>query len=595
MNDSEKVSDNSKENLENINDEWTNNVTSEIDTGTNVESKLDVVDENIANNNMETPSVNQQTNFDIENNQNKKSKKKLFFILGGILIVALVFVMVYLLTHDSEEEYKEETKKDESSIIEDTELNSQIMGQYGDKLYAYVRDYIGLGNDVSKLNMEELTTLLENNKVVCEVNSIDNNGNIKLDNCVVNDSLSKYSYEKVNVASEQDGNYYAKSKNGKITFKYVVGTTQLAADLTEKTYTINCEEKSCVIENVYGYHAIVRENSGKKHLYNFKNKKKIYTVLPGYDLTIIGDYDKNDREIPSSIIILKSSEGEEALFNTKTKEFVYYYGEYTYPWSNESDLSECTCSRYRCEFPIFDDYLNIYKDGYAGLISTDTYEIIVEPNEYTTVENVRDGYILTSKDKKVGLLYHNKKTKNVELLSKTLYDRISVYSDYIYVKKDGKYSAFDVKMKNQYLNGKYYDAIGMAKYNGKHYGLILTNSTIKLLDENGKIIKTFDDVFVPDGAEYANINPSWFSNNSEQNPGFKVTDPENLGALSSSNCELKCSNKYSDDSSRYLSCVDKCQRNYLSGISKGCINYYYDFDKKELRKITDICENFMHC
>ena len=530
----------------------------------------------------------------------KKSKKKLILILSLVLllVVAIVVVVVLFLNKDKK---KDPEKPKEPEVVEPTisdEEYEQIMISYGDKLYEYVRDYIGVGNKVADIKIEEMTNLLETSVVICETSIIDNNGNITLENCSIDESENKYSYKKEHVATVGSKKNFAVSKNGKISFKYQITSYDRGGDdQPTKTYSFNCEENSCAIEKVYGYQAIVREESGKKYIYDFKNKKKIYTVLPGYDLTIIGTINDDYIESPSNLILLKNDKKDEALFNTKTNQFVFNYGEYTYDWSVEvgekSYTSPCSsCLYHNCDFPEYSTYLKIHKDNYTGVVKTSNFEIFLEPTEYNDV-SVAGDYIYTEKDNKTGLLFYDSKTKNIEKLSDPIYDEISIYTDYIYATKSGKIGAFDTKMKKQYLAGKFYDAVGMAKHDGKHYGLILTGNIIKLLDEDGKTLKTFKDVYIPEGAKYANTKSKFWSE--KDMPGFKLTDPQYLGALASSQCELICANKYGDDSSRYLSCVDQCQRNYLKEHDKGCLEYFYDFDNEKIRKITDMCYNILGC
>ena len=168
-----------------------------------------------------------------------------------------------------------------------------------------------------------------------------------------------------------------KSKNGKINFVYT-GYEVLPENGEDDDYeehTIKCEEESCILKQVYDRYAVVQEKSGKSIVYDIYNKKnKVYTVLAGYDVKIMGR-NYGDDEVKAFALTLRNPKKQEALYSLNKNKMVIDYGVYKYDWFP-----------FMGDYVEVDEYISVYANEKHGLIDADTFEVIIEPKEYDKID-----------------------------------------------------------------------------------------------------------------------------------------------------------------------------------------------------------------
>lgn len=521
-----------------------------------------------------------------EKNENKVDKKKLFIIIGSALLVLIVaIVVVLLLLKDDDNNKVLEPSKPEEPIVSapSDEECQKLIKEYGNKLALLVRDYIAEGYDVSSIKAETMTTLLDGYVVKCETFELNNNGNIKLNNCSINGSKSIYNYEKTYSASRPDTDYQVASVDGKLTFYYDGWYITEEDDEYSTEYTIKCEEDSCILDKVYAYYAIVKEKSGKVIVYNFYNNKKIYTALPGYEVNIMGKYD-DDYVEDAFALTIRNSEKQEALYSLAKQDIVFDYGIYTYDWEAEGICFD------DCSTVVVEDYIKIYSGNKIGLLSSKDFTVVLEPTDYDDITVDRE-YAYVKKGNYVGLLKYEKGEIKT-LVKPNKYQTVIFNEDHIIIKKSGKYGALDISGEKQYLNGKFYDAVVVANYpNGG--ALVLDGKTLKVLDLDGKLIKNLGEI--PVGAKLYDDYETYGSGsyNDEDygiNVWLKFTNPSYDENANDEyyNCSDSCDLELDDEA--YTACQDSCEQYYNSDASHDCMEFNYNFTKGELEKYPMECE-----
>jgi hypothetical protein len=526
----------------------------------------------------------------IKEEPKKKSKKKLILILSLVLllVVAIVVVVVLFLNKDKK---KDPEKPKEPEVVEPTisdEEAQQVMTEYGNKLVIFVREHIAQGFDVATIKQEAVSSLVEGYTVSCEEFTLENNGNVKLDKCKINNSEAKYSFEKT-YSTKPDSNYLISSKNGVLTFYYDEWSAidekefkeyEYSADDYDK-FVIKCEESSCVLDKFYVDHAIVKEESGKASVYHLKNKKKIYTALAGYELNFLGQYDSEYNEKAIGIII-RNPEAQEALYSIEKKKIVVDFGLYTFDWDN---IDMC----YTCDTSVVNSFIRVHKGNLTGLISASTFEEVLEPGDYKNL-TAGDKYVFIQDNKYYGVMKYNAKTKKVEMLIKpNKYTNVDIKEDFVYVENEDKYGVYDGNTGKQLLNGKYYDAVIVGLGSTKK-AFVLDGEILKILDLDGNMIKKVGNV--PAEVHPANDILGYGSGSYEAEEGgivayLKLTnheyDPDANDEYD--RCYSACELENPDDD-----CDSKCDHLYSENAYADCVEYVYNFSTNKLEKEPAECE-----
>lgn len=521
----------------------------------------------------------------------KKSKKKIIIILSIIALLAIVAVVVVVLLMNKDEK-KPEDKPKEPEVVEpiiSDEEAQQIMNEYGNKLAIFVREHIAKGYDVATIKQDAVTSLVEGYTVSCEEFTLENNGNIKLDKCKVNNSDAKFSYEKT-YSAKPDSNYLISSKNGVLTFYYDGWYATSEEEFIEEEYeieyydkhVIKCEETSCVLDKIFVDYVIVKEQSGKSNVYHLKNNKKIYTALAGYELNFLGQYDKEYNEQVLGIII-RNPEGQEALYSMAKNEIVVEYGIYTYDWDN-GDF--CYHS---CDTNIVETFIRVHKGNLTGLINASTFEEVLEPGDYKKLTAGKK-YVFIQENGYKGIMKYNEQTKKVEMLIKpNKYVDIEIAEDYIYVENEGKYGVYDGNTGKQLLNGKYYDAVVVDSIDGGR-AFVLDGNILKILDFNGKMITKIGEV--PEDVYPSNDILSYGSGSYEDEEEgvalyLKLTndeyDPNANDEYDA--CYEACETEDSDED-----CDLKCDHLFSENAYADCVEYTYYISSNRLEKFPLECE-----
>lgn len=543
-------------------------------------------------------NVEPQKNIEPETEEvsKKKSKKKLIIIvsIAALLIIATVVVVVLLMNKDKK---KSEDKPKEPEVVEPTisdEEAQQIMNEYGNKLAIFVREHIAKGYDVATIKQDAVTSLVEGYTVSCEVFSIENNGNIKLDKCKVNNSDAKFSYEKT-YSAKPDSNYLILSKNGVLTFYYDGWYATSEEEFVEEEYEIEyydkhvlkCEETSCVLDKIFADHVIVKEQSGKSNVYRLKDNKKIYTALAGYELNFLGQYDKEYNEQVLGVII-RNPEGQEALYSITKNEIVIDYGVYTYDWDNGA------LCYHSCDTNIVENFIRVHKGNLTGLISASTFEEVLEPGDY---KNLTAGkkYVFIQESGYKGIMKYNEQTKKVEMLIKpNKYTDIEVDGDYIYVENtdkygEKKYGVYDGNTGEQLLNGKYYDAVIANSADGGRV-FVLDGNILKLLDLTGKMITKvyeFSSEVYPSDDILTYGSGSYKDEEDEISFYLKLVNHEyNPDANAEYElCYNECKIEHEDGD-----CDLECEHLYDYEATLDCVEYNYYLSTGKLEKYPIECE-----
>ena len=531
----------------------------------------------------------------IKEEPKKKSKKKLILILSLVLllVVAIVVVVVLFLNKDKK---KDPEKPKEPEVVEPTisdEEAQQVMTEYGNKLVIFVREHIAQGFDVATIKQEAVSSLVEGYTVSCEEFTLENNGNVKLDKCKINNSEAKYSFEKT-YSTKPDSNYLISSKNGVLTIyydgMYPMSEEEFKKEFEEDPYAeesygkyvIKCEENKCVLDKLFVDYAIVKEESGKVIAYHLKGNKKIYTALAGYELNFLGQYDSEYNEKVIGIII-RNQDGQEALYSISQNKIVVDYGVYTYDWENSG-----MCF-YFCDTNIVNNFIRVHKGNLAGLISASTFEEVLEPGDYKNL-TAGEKYVFIRDGIYYGIMKYNDKTKKVEMLIKpNKYTDIEVEEDYIYVEKDTKYGVYDGNTGKQLLSGKYYDAVIATPEEGGR-ALVLDGNILKILDLNGKMIKKVGEVHndVYPSNDILSYGSGSYTNEEEGTALYlKLTnheyDPDANDEYD--RCYDACMAENEDDD-----CDSKCDHLYSENAYADCLEYIYNVSTGKLETATAECE-----
>ena len=519
-----------------------------------------------------------------ENNNDNKNmdKKKLFLIIGYVTLLLIVVLLIILLIINKDNDDKpvpEKPKEPEITVPSDEECQTLIK-EYGNKLALFVRDKIASGHDASLIKKEEVINLLDGYEVKCETFEIEDNGNIKLDKCSINGSEAVYSYEKT-YSAKPDTEYQLASKDGKLVF-YYDGWFLSDEKLTDyKKYTIKCEEESCVLDKAYDYYAIIKEQSGKVIVYDFYNNKKVYTALPGYDVNIIGKYDKDYNE-EAYVLTIRNPEKEEALYSLKQNKIVVEYGLYTYDWEIKGFCIDS------CSNVIVENYINIYSGKKKGLINATDFSVVMEPTDYSDITTYGE-YIHVKKGDYEGLLRYTD-GKLITLVKPNKYQSVVYNENHILIKKSGKYGALDITGEKQYLNGKFYDAVVIANYpNGG--ALVLDGNTLKVLDLEGNLLNNLGKL--PTGTklydDYVFSSGSYEDDETGVNAWLKFTNPDYDESINDAYWE--CTEACEDlDGEAYETCLEQCEPLYNDEKSHDCIEYNYNFYNETLEKYLLECE-----
>lgn len=200
--------------------------------------------------------------------------KNIILIVLSVIIILLIFVTIYIVLISKKEESKEEI---EQPFVDYRE----ILNNYGKKVEEVVFKYLKENKEVPSWGTVNNDVDFDEHEIFCNIQYIYEDGNIYLDECIVDKVSISYSYG-IKQDQEKKGmeiNIYKKDGEN----------VNYSSEKTNESIlvgTINCLKETCEYVTAFDKYTLINENE-KLYIYNYENNTIEFGPFEYNDYNII--------------------------------------------------------------------------------------------------------------------------------------------------------------------------------------------------------------------------------------------------------------------------------------------------------------------
>lgn len=400
----------------------------------------------------------------VDENKPKKNNSKLIIIIISIIVALVIVLILSLLLFKDNNEQEEIT----------TPNYEKIINEYGKHIEKIIEDY-QIANNSTPI-FEDITDSITYKKhdVSCKINNIYSDGSVYLNDCKVDNTLTKYSYGK-----EQE------IKEGKKISIYKISYNDGYASYVETKEnnstlvgTITCKTEMCDFISAYDKYVVIKEDSSY-YLYNYESDDMEFGPF-----NITHEYMLSNNILSHNgkvYGIYYNTEGINNIYNVNTSKTLKnvkgtpVVGEYYY------DPSVI----YKYNYIAMDnngktDFVSLKSGNISFSIKETLGKFIEDTNEKIV-------YILGYTDEVGEFKIYNINGKL--LFNGEVFKEFKVGSEKLLVATDTKFKVYDKNLKLETSSKKYDKVLGIYE----DFVVVTLNNTLKILSINDKEYVTFKE------------------------------------------------------------------------------------------------------